>query len=124
MLKNGFHFQEDENYQFSREKEAWPATEAEVRELWRKRVKSDWLRLKLAGKDDKSKAMVADLATRAKTLLETTLKDQMHLTAQVSQTPQPPSPDQDLALMMPLLGLGALQPWPLAWLTDHVLGGN
>ena len=25
-----------------------------MRELWRKRVKNDWLRLKLAGKDDKS----------------------------------------------------------------------
>ena len=32
----------------------WPASEAELNELWRKRVKSDWLRLKLVGKDDKS----------------------------------------------------------------------
>jgi carboxyl-terminal processing protease len=28
--------------------------DAEVRDLWRKRVKNDWLRLKLAGKDDKA----------------------------------------------------------------------
>src|SRR4051812_45870417 len=54
LLKSGFDFKEDETYQVSREKEAWPATEAEMRELWRKRVKSDWLRLKLAGKDDKN----------------------------------------------------------------------
>src|SRR3954471_17179714 len=53
LLKSGFDFKEDETYQVSREKEAWPATEAEMRELWRKRVKSDWLRLKLAGKEDK-----------------------------------------------------------------------
>lgn len=60
LLKQGFDFQKDESYQVSREKEAWPATEAEVRELWRKRVKSDWLRLKLAGKDDKSTFEILD----------------------------------------------------------------
>ena len=54
LLKDGFDFQQKENYQYSREKEAWPKSEAEVRELWHKRVKNDWLRLKLAGKDDKS----------------------------------------------------------------------
>src|SRR4029079_567762 len=60
LLKTGFDFQVDETYQVSREKEAWPATEAEMRELWRKRVKSDWLRLKLAGKDDKSTVEILD----------------------------------------------------------------
>ena len=54
LLKDGFDFQQQESYQYSREKEVWPTSEAEVRELWRKRVKNDWLRLKLAGKDDKS----------------------------------------------------------------------
>src|SRR5262249_35256492 len=34
-----------------------------------------WLEMATSGKDDKSKAMVADLATRAKTLLDTTLKE-------------------------------------------------
>jgi carboxyl-terminal processing protease len=43
-----------------REKEPWLKTEAEVRELWRKRVKNDWLRLKLAGKDDKSIVDILD----------------------------------------------------------------
>jgi carboxyl-terminal processing protease len=60
LLKNGFDFQQNESYQFSREKEAWPKTESEMRELWRKRVKSDWLRLKLAGKDDKSIVEILD----------------------------------------------------------------
>jgi len=54
LLKDGFDFQQKESYEYSREKEAWPKSEAEVRELWRKRVKNDWLRLKLAGKNDKS----------------------------------------------------------------------
>ena len=31
-----------------------------MRELWRKRVKNDWLRLKLAGKDDKSIVEILD----------------------------------------------------------------
>jgi carboxyl-terminal processing protease len=60
LVKKGFDFQEIESYQYAREKEAWPKTEAEMRELWRKRVKNDWLRLKLAGKDDKSIVEILD----------------------------------------------------------------
>jgi carboxyl-terminal processing protease len=60
LLKTGFDFQQKESYQFSREKEAWPKTEAEMKELWRKRVKNDWLRLKLGGKDDKAIADILD----------------------------------------------------------------
>ena len=54
LLKQGFDFDKKESYQLEREKEPWPKSEEEMRDLWRKRVKNDWLRLKLAGKDDKS----------------------------------------------------------------------
>lgn len=54
LLKEGFDFTQHESFQISREKEAWPKSGAESRELWRKRVKNDWLRLKLAGKDDQA----------------------------------------------------------------------
>ena len=54
LLKKGFDFNIKESYQFSRKNAPWPKSEAELNDLWRKRVKSDWLRLKLAGKDDKS----------------------------------------------------------------------
>ncbi len=54
LLKKGFDFQAAESHQIARAKEAWPKNEAEARELWRKRLKNDWLRLKLGGKDDKS----------------------------------------------------------------------
>ncbi|CAG4885088.1 Tail-specific protease [Georgfuchsia toluolica] len=54
LLSEGFDFQQKESYQYEREKETWPKSEIEMREVWRKRVKNDWLRLKLAGKDDKS----------------------------------------------------------------------
>ena len=40
-------------YQFDREKTPWAKNEAELDDLWRKRIKNDWLRLKLAGKTDK-----------------------------------------------------------------------
>lgn len=54
LLKQGFDFDKKESYELEREKEPWPKSEDEMRDLWRKRVKNDWLRLKLAGKDDKS----------------------------------------------------------------------
>ena len=54
LLKTKLDFTVDERFQLDREKAAWPKTEDEVRDLWRKRVKNDWLRLKLAGKDEKA----------------------------------------------------------------------
>ncbi|WP_426196342.1 carboxy terminal-processing peptidase [Massilia sp. DWR3-1-1] len=54
LLKGKFEFSADESLQLDREKAAWPKTEEEARDLWRRRVKNDWLRLKLAGKDDKA----------------------------------------------------------------------
>ena len=40
----------DESYDFDREHAAWPASAAELNELWRKRVKNDALSLLLTGK--------------------------------------------------------------------------
>ncbi len=60
LLKTGFDFQLNESYQFERDKKAWPTSEAQVRDLWRKRVKNDWLRLKLAGKNDGNIAEILD----------------------------------------------------------------
>ena len=55
LVKQGkFDFTSDETYQYDREKAEWTKSDAEVKDLWRKRVKNEWLRLKLAGKDDKS----------------------------------------------------------------------
>ncbi|AIY39398.1 tail-specific protease [Collimonas arenae] len=52
LLKQGFDFSQKEDFAYVRDKEPWPKTEVESRDLWRKRVKNDWLRLKLAGKKD------------------------------------------------------------------------
>ncbi len=53
LLPKGFDFATDETYQFDREKSPWAKSEAELDDLWRKRIKNDWLRLKLASKSDK-----------------------------------------------------------------------
>jgi carboxyl-terminal processing protease len=45
-----------ESFEFDREEAAWAATEAEMRELWRKRVKNDALSLVLTGKSWKEAA--------------------------------------------------------------------
>jgi len=60
LLGGGFDFQAAESYQFARTQEAWPKSDAEARELWRKRLKNDWLRLKLGGKDDKGIVALLD----------------------------------------------------------------
>jgi carboxyl-terminal processing protease len=53
QLVKGFDFSKDETYQYDREKARWAKDEAEVNDLWRKRIKNDWLRLKLANQTDK-----------------------------------------------------------------------
>ena len=54
LLAKGFDFTQKEGYQYNRSKLGWTKSDDELRDLWRKRVKNDWLRLKIAGKDDKS----------------------------------------------------------------------
>ena len=54
LLKGKLDFTVDERYQIDREKAEWPKSDEEARDLWRKRVKNDFLRLKLAGKEDKA----------------------------------------------------------------------
>jgi carboxyl-terminal processing protease len=50
LLNKKPDFEIDESFNFDREKEPWPANNAEMNELWRKRVKNDALSLVIAGK--------------------------------------------------------------------------
>lgn len=50
LLKHEPDFSRDETFAYDRKDVAWAASDAELNELWRKSVKNDWLRLKLAGK--------------------------------------------------------------------------
>jgi carboxyl-terminal processing protease len=52
LLEKGFDFSAREDHQFDRSKAAWATTEAELDEIWRKRVKNDFLSLRLADKED------------------------------------------------------------------------
>ncbi|HBY88291.1 MAG TPA: carboxy terminal-processing peptidase [Colwellia sp.] len=49
--KNPFDFTKEEIYSFDREEAPWPASEAELDELWRLKVKSDVLNLTLTKKE-------------------------------------------------------------------------
>lgn len=53
LLAKPFDFSKDESYAYDRAKAPWAKTSAELDDLWRKRVKNDWLRLKLANKPSK-----------------------------------------------------------------------
>ena len=50
LLKQDFDFSSDEKFEYDRKDVPWAASNAELDDLWRKSVKNDWLRLKLAGK--------------------------------------------------------------------------
>lgn len=52
-LKDDFDFSIDESFELDRKKSEWVETNEEINDLWRKRVKNDYLRLKLAGSADK-----------------------------------------------------------------------
>ena len=51
LLDSEFDFTVDEAYGFDRSEEPWAETPTELDEIWRKRVKNDWLGLKLAERE-------------------------------------------------------------------------
>jgi carboxyl-terminal processing protease len=51
IVEQPFDFTVDEVYVYDRSDSDWAQTRAELDEIWRKRVKNDYLRLKLAGKE-------------------------------------------------------------------------
>ncbi|MBT8440631.1 MAG: carboxy terminal-processing peptidase [Gammaproteobacteria bacterium] len=53
LLEMPFDFNRDESYLFDREKAPWAETDKELDDIWRKRVKNDYLGQKLADKTDK-----------------------------------------------------------------------
>ncbi|MFZ4704124.1 MAG: PDZ domain-containing protein, partial [Candidatus Methylumidiphilus sp.] len=119
LLKTGFDFQQHESYQYQREKEPWAKSEDEIQELWRKRVKNDWLQLKLAGKDDAKIAETLDrryanfLKRMAKLKSEDafqifmnayTMAVDPHTNYMVPRT----SEDFDISMRLSLFGIGAV----------------
>jgi len=68
LLKKGFDFSKQESFPIDRKNAPWAKSETELDDLWRKRVKNDWLELKLAGK--KHKEIVATLDKRYANILK------------------------------------------------------
>jgi carboxyl-terminal processing protease len=119
LLKQGFDFSQKESYQIEREKEPWPQSEEAMRDLWRKRVKNDWLRLKLARKDDK--AIRETLAKRYDNALARVTKykseDVFQIFMDAYATSTDPhtdylgrraSEDFDISMSLSLVGIGAV----------------
>ncbi len=52
VLEQPFDFARDEDFVFDRAEAPWPKDEAELNEIWRQRVKNDFLSLRIAGKSD------------------------------------------------------------------------
>ncbi|MDR3087977.1 MAG: carboxy terminal-processing peptidase [Azoarcus sp.] len=72
LLADGFDFTIDERYTPDRSETPWAASATELREIWRKRIKNDWLRLHLAGQNDTK--IRATLAKRYEHALERSIK--------------------------------------------------
>jgi carboxyl-terminal processing protease len=66
QLKKPMDFTIDESYEWDRSKKKWANSVAELDEFWRQRVKNDFLRLRLAGKEDE--AIIETLDDRYKNL--------------------------------------------------------
>ncbi|HEV7322679.1 MAG TPA: carboxy terminal-processing peptidase [Ensifer sp.] len=119
LLKQGFDFNAQENYPVVRENAPWPQSEAESDDLWRKRVKSDWLRLKLGGRADA--AIRETLDKRYANALERAYKyksdDVFQLFMDAYTTSTDPhtdyfganaSADFNIAMKLSLVGIGAV----------------
>ena len=66
QLEQPMDFTVDENYPWDRSETKWAGSEEELNEFWRLRVKNDYLRLRLAGKEDE--AIIETLDDRYKNL--------------------------------------------------------
>ncbi|HKB59085.1 MAG TPA: carboxy terminal-processing peptidase [Gallionellaceae bacterium] len=119
LLPHGFDFTKEESYEISRKDEPWPKSTAELNDLWRKRVKNEWLRLKLAGKDRKSIVSILDkryqLGLRRLSQLKSEDAFQNFMNA-YAMTIDPhtnyfgvrESQDFDIAMSLSLVGIGAV----------------
>lgn len=119
LLTHGFDFTAQESYQYVRKNAPWTSSQDELNELWRKRVKNDWLRLKLAGKDD---ALIATtLSKRYDNLLNSLAKvkseDVFQSFMNAYATSIDPhtnylgvraSQDFDISMKLSLVGIGAV----------------
>ena len=118
LLKEGFDFRQKERFVYEREKEAWPKTEQQMQNVWRMRVKNDWLRLKLAGQSDERIIEVLDkryenaLRRVAKSKSEDTFQVFMNaytmaIEPHTNYLSSRSAEDFDISMRLSLVGIGA-----------------
>jgi carboxyl-terminal processing protease len=119
LLKQGFDFSAQEDFSLLRDEQPWPQSEQQSEDLWRKRVKNDWLRLKLAGQTD---AAIRDtLDRRYKNILDRIYKyksDDVFQSFMAAYTTSvdphtdyfgaAASADFDISMRLSLVGIGAV----------------
>ncbi|CAN5900385.1 carboxy terminal-processing peptidase [soil metagenome] len=119
LLRSGFDFKRDETLQIDRKDQPWPTTEEQLHELWRKTVKNDWLRLKLAGQDDAYIAKVLDKRydSASKRLVKINSADAfqafmnaytMAIEPHTNYLGPRAAEDFDIAMRLSLVGIGAV----------------
>jgi carboxyl-terminal processing protease len=119
LLGKGFDFSVEENLDLLRDDKPWPQADAQADDLWRKRVKNDWLRLKLAGQKDA--AIRETLDKRYKNLLDrvyTYKSDDVFQSFMAAYTTSvdphtdyfgaSASADFDISMKLSLVGIGAV----------------
>ncbi|WP_420473590.1 carboxy terminal-processing peptidase [Noviherbaspirillum sp. ST9] len=119
LLREEFDFAGDERFHIDRERAPFAATDDEVHDLWRKRVKNDWLELKLAGKD--AQAIRAELdrkyARLARRIEDTNSNSVFQLYMDAVATAVDPHTDYfapveaanfDISMKLSLSGIGAV----------------
>ncbi len=76
-LDTEFDYSKDENFRIDRRQLKWPATTEEIDDIWRKRLKNDALKMKLAGKEweDISKILKKRYSNMLKRLNKTNGED-------------------------------------------------
>jgi len=119
LLQKGFDLDRDESLMIERKDQPWPATEADLHDLWRKTVKNDWLRLKLAGQDDRAIARILDKRydTSARSLAKITSADAfqafmnaytMAIDPHTNYLGPRAAENFDISMRLSLVGIGAL----------------
>ncbi len=119
LLQKGFEFQRDESLLIDRKDQPWSASEVQLQDLWRKRVKNDWLRLRLAGTDDQAIVRILDKRydNAFKRLGKTTSTDAfqafmnaytMAIEPHTNYLGPRAAEDFDIAMRLSLVGIGAV----------------
>ena len=136
LLKHGFNFKEHESYQPDRKHAAWPKSGQEMNDLWRKRVKNDSLRLKLAGKDDKGIVEILDKRydNSLKSILRTKGDDVFQIFMDAYATANDPHTNYfgaraaesfDISMKLSLTGIGAELQYKDEYITiRHLVPGS